>query len=175
VDLDIIYKIPLWLHEQGLDHIVLDRLNIKAAPRPICRSGVRWSMPSSIRATRSPSRWSASTSTTRTPTSRSAKRCKHGGLKQRTRVNLRWLESEQVEREGGDACCGRGRHPGARRLRRARLRGQDRAARSYAREQRHSVLRHLLRHACGGGRFARNVAGLGRRQQHRERPPAPTR
>ena len=28
---------------------------------------------------------------------------RHGGLKQHTRVNLRWVESEEVERHGGDA------------------------------------------------------------------------
>src|SRR5690606_23287570 len=32
IDVDIIYRLPLWLHQQGLDDIVLDRLNLKAKP-----------------------------------------------------------------------------------------------------------------------------------------------
>ncbi|MCL5799110.1 MAG: CTP synthase [Gammaproteobacteria bacterium] len=32
IDIDNIYRIPLWFHEQGLDQIVLDRLGIEAPP-----------------------------------------------------------------------------------------------------------------------------------------------
>ena len=32
IDVDIIYKLPLWLHEQGLDDIVVDRLRLNAKP-----------------------------------------------------------------------------------------------------------------------------------------------
>ena len=72
VDLDNIYKIPRWLHAQGLDEIVVEQLRLdgKAArggPVGMGRGG---------RCRRAPGRrghdraWSASTSTTRTPTSR---------------------------------------------------------------------------------------------------------
>jgi CTP synthase len=35
-----------------------------------------------------------------------AEALKHGGLRQRTRVKLKWLESQDVEREGGNALAG---------------------------------------------------------------------
>jgi len=35
-----------------------------------------------------------------------AEALKHGGLRQRTRVNLKWLESEDIERDGAEAIVG---------------------------------------------------------------------
>jgi CTP synthase len=43
VDVDNIYKIPLWLHSQKLDEIVLRKLRIEARRRT-CRTGSTWSM-----------------------------------------------------------------------------------------------------------------------------------
>ena len=49
----------------------------------------------------------------------------HGGLKTRTRVNMHYIESTDIEQQG-TACAGRdGCDPGAGRLRRARHRRQD--------------------------------------------------
>jgi CTP synthase len=56
IDADDIYKIPLLLHEQALDDIVVDKLR-SSRPRPTRK--VRWI-----------SRWSASTSRSAIPTSR---------------------------------------------------------------------------------------------------------
>ena len=70
VDADDIYKIPLLLHEQGLDDIVVERLGLTAPPTDLAEwrqvvqrqgaSGCAWST----------SRWSASTCRSAIPTSR---------------------------------------------------------------------------------------------------------
>ncbi len=102
IDVDIIYSLPLWLHQQGLDDIVLDRLNIKAKPADL-------------------SEWKAVVEAIENPKDEVTiaivgkyvehkdaykslgEALRHGGLKQHTRVNLRWVESEEVERRGGEA------------------------------------------------------------------------
>ena len=100
VDLDNIYKIPLWLHEQQLDQIVVDRLRLKAERIADL------------------SEWKAVVDAMEHPVDEVsiavvgkyvdhadaykslAEALKHGGLRQRTRVRLKWIESEQVERQG---------------------------------------------------------------------------
>ncbi len=62
-DVDTIYKIPQMLHDQGLDAIVCDKLGIDAAAgRPV---DVEQADPFAGESedTKSPSAWSASTST----------------------------------------------------------------------------------------------------------------
>ena len=102
VDLDNIYKIPMWLHQQELDQIVVERLRLqdKAA------------------ATADLSEWLAVVDAAEHPIDEVtiavvgkyvdhhdayksvAEALKHGGLRQRTRVKLKWLESEDIERAG---------------------------------------------------------------------------
>jgi len=102
VDLDNIYKIPMWLHGQNLDQIVVDglRLQDKAS------------------ATADLSQWEAVVDAATHPIDAVtiavvgkyvdhqdayksvAEALKHGGLRQRTQVTLKWLESEDIEREG---------------------------------------------------------------------------
>jgi len=108
VDLDNIYKIPMWLHGQGLDRIVVERLHLenKAAPEADL------------------SEWEAVVDAAEHPVDEVtiavvgkyidhqdaykslAEALKHGGLRQRTKVKLRWLESQDVEREGDKALEG---------------------------------------------------------------------
>ncbi len=106
VDLDNIYKIPLWLHDQQLDQIVVDRLKLKAAPSADL------------------SDWKAVVDAMEYPVDdvtiavvgkyvdhadaykSLAEALKHGGLRQRTRVKLKWLESEQVEKHGVSVLAG---------------------------------------------------------------------
>jgi len=101
VDLDNIYKIPGWLHAQGLDPIVVDRLRLESKVRPADLA-----------------EWHAVVDAMEHPVDAVtvavvgkyvdhqdaykslAEALKHGGLRQRTKVTLRWLESEQVEAEG---------------------------------------------------------------------------
>jgi CTP synthase len=102
IDVDIIYRLPLWLHQQGLDDIVLDRLNFKAKPADL-------------------SEWQAVVESIEHPKDEVTiaivgkyvehkdaykslgEALRHGGLKQHTQVNLRWVESEEIERRGGEA------------------------------------------------------------------------
>ena len=105
VDLDNIYKIPMWQHSQGLDAIVLERLRLdgKAAPEADL------------------SAWQDVVDATEHPIDEVtiavvgkyvdhkdayksvAEALRHGGIRQRTRVNLRWLESQDIERDGAAA------------------------------------------------------------------------
>ena len=70
----------------------------------------------------------------------------HGGLKSRTRVNIHYIESTDIEQHGTHALEGHGCDPRARRFRRARHRGQDPGGALRARAAR-AVPRHLPRHA----------------------------
>jgi CTP synthase len=108
VDLDNIYKIPMWLHDQHLDQIVVEHLHLggKAAAEADL------------------SEWEAVVDAAEHPVDEVtigivgkyvdhqdaykslAEALKHGGLRQRTRVRLKWLESSEVERDGAAALQG---------------------------------------------------------------------
>ena len=99
VDVDIIYSLPQWLHAQGLDDIVVDRLHLNAKPTDL-------------------SEWDRVVDAMEHPQGEVniaivgkyvehkdaykslGEALRHGGLKQKTRVNLRWVESEEIERHG---------------------------------------------------------------------------
>jgi CTP synthase len=101
VDVGNIYEIPLGLHSQKLDQIVVEYLGLseKAGAADL-------------------SEWEAVVDATEHPVDEVtvavvgkyvdhqdaykslSEALKHGGIRQRTRVKLKWLESEQVEREG---------------------------------------------------------------------------
>ncbi len=96
IDLDNIYKLPTWFHEQGLDQIVLDRLHLPAGPAEL-------------------SEWNAVVDAGEHPVDEVtigivgkyidhqdaykslAEALKHGGLRQRTKVKVKWVESSEVE------------------------------------------------------------------------------
>ncbi|GAA5080249.1 CTP synthase [Lysobacter panacisoli] len=102
VDLDNIYKMPRRFHEEGLDAIVLDRLRINAGPADL-------------------SQWDEVVDASEHPVDTVniavvgkyvdhqdayksvGEALKHGGLRQRTRVKLKWLESSDIEQQGVDA------------------------------------------------------------------------
>ena len=104
IDLDNIYKIPLWLHAQGLDQIVVERLRLEAQAKPADLS-----------------EWIATVDAAEHPVDEVtvavvgkyvdhqdaykslAEALRHGGLRQRTTVRLKWLESEQIEKQGAAA------------------------------------------------------------------------
>src|SRR5690606_11910345 len=101
VDVNNIYRLPLWLHSQQLDQIVVERLRLedKAGPADL-------------------SEWEAVVDAFENPVDEVtvavvgkyvdhqdaykslAEALRHGGLRQRTRVRLKWLESEQIEKAG---------------------------------------------------------------------------
>jgi CTP synthase len=96
-DVDVLYKLPIELHAQGLDALVVDRLRLQP-PRPADLH-----------------EWEAAVDATVNPVDEVTiavvgkyvdhkdayksvgEALKHGGLRQRTRVNLKWLESQDVE------------------------------------------------------------------------------
>jgi CTP synthase len=106
VDLDNIYKIPMWFHDQGLDQIVVERLRLDASPQADL------------------SEWQAVVDATQHPVDEVtiavvgkyvdhqdaykslAEALKHGGIRQRTRVRLKWLESSDIEKDGGKSLEG---------------------------------------------------------------------
>jgi CTP synthase len=101
VDLDNIYKLPLWLNEQKLDQLMIDRMGLKDVAKPADLS-----------------EWKAVVDACERPVDEVtiavvgkyvdhqdaykslSEALKHGGLRQRTKVNLKWLESEQIQKEG---------------------------------------------------------------------------
>jgi CTP synthase len=102
VDSDDIYKIPMLLHEQDLDDIVIDKLRLNAPPTDL-------------------SEWRAVVSAKQNPEAvvdigmvgkyvqiRDSyislnEALMHGGIKTRTRVNIHYFESQDIERSGPSA------------------------------------------------------------------------
>jgi CTP synthase len=99
VDLETIYRIPLWLHQQGLDDIVAGHLRLEVKPADL-------------------SDWERTAQAAEHPRGEVTiaiagkyvehkdaykslgEALRHGGLKQGTQVNLRWLEAEDIETQG---------------------------------------------------------------------------
>jgi CTP synthase len=108
VDLDNIYKLPMWLRDQGLDEIAVERLQLGARAAPEADL----------------SQWEAVVDAAEHPVDAVtiavvgkyvdhqdaykslAEALKHGGLRQRTRVTLKWMESSEVEEAGAKALEG---------------------------------------------------------------------
>lgn len=105
VDLDDIYRIPLWFHEQGLDRIVLDRLKIEAPTadlsewhevvesRRSCASEVEIAMVGKyvnlVDAYMSLN-----------------EALQHAGMQKRTRVRIRYIDSEELIEHGPEVLKG---------------------------------------------------------------------
>jgi CTP synthase len=105
VDLKSIYGIPLWLHEQGLDDIVVDRLKLDARPADL-------------------SDWQRTLDAVQKPTDSVniaivgkyvehkdaykslGEALRHGGVAHKVGVNLHWLESDAIEADGTGALEG---------------------------------------------------------------------
>ena len=101
MDVDVIYQLPMWLHSQGLDQLVVDKLRLDAKAADL-------------------SSWERTVAAVEHPKDEVSiaiigkyvelmdaykslgEALRHGGIKQSTRVNLRWLESEQIEAQGGE-------------------------------------------------------------------------
>ncbi|WP_462114216.1 CTP synthase [Lysobacter xanthus] len=99
IDLDDIYKLPRFFHEQGLDDIVIRRLGLQAGQADL-------------------SEWDAVLDASQHPVDEVtigvvgkyvdhqdayksvAEALKHGGIRQRTRVKLKWIESTDIEKQG---------------------------------------------------------------------------
>ncbi|MDR2012313.1 MAG: CTP synthase [Rhodanobacter sp.] len=101
VDVDIIYSLPQVLQAQGLDEIVIDKLRLNAKPADLSE----WD-----RVVEAISRPQGEVNIAivgkyvehKDAYKSLGEALRHGGLKQKTRVNLRWVESEDIERKGAD-------------------------------------------------------------------------
>ncbi|HOX72809.1 MAG TPA: CTP synthase [Dokdonella sp.] len=158
IDVDIIYRLPQWLHQQGLDDIVLDRLNIKAKPADLGE----WN--AAVEAIEHPRDEVTIAIVGKYVEHKDAYKSlgealRHGGLKQHTRVNLRWVESEEIERRGGEALrdVDGVLVPGG--FGKRGFEGKIGAAR-FAREQRIPYFGICYGMHAAVVEFARNVAGL---------------
>ena len=168
LDVGHIYDVPMAYHKEGLDSEVLAAFGIEPAPKPRME------------------RWQEISNRIHNPEGEVTiavvgkytglkdayksliEALSHGGMANKVRVKLDWIESEIFEKEDPTPVPRQGaRHSGARRLRRARFRGQDPRRQIRARAQ-GAVFRHLLRHADGLHRGG-PLAG-----RHRRAPPRPS-
>jgi CTP synthase len=100
-DVDVIYQLPMWLHSQGLDEIVIDKLRLNANPADLSA----WER--TVEAMEHPQGEVTIAIVGKYVEHKDAYKSlgealRHGGIKQKTRVNLRWVESEEIERKGAD-------------------------------------------------------------------------
>jgi len=101
IDVDTIYKLPMWLHAQGLDDIVVSHLHLDAKPANLSE----WER--TVEAVEHPKDDVTIAIIGKYVEHKDAYKSlgealRHGGLKQSTRVNLRWLESEDIEARGAE-------------------------------------------------------------------------
>ena len=164
LDLPHIYDAPVAYHAEHLDDEVLAAFGIEAPPGPDLEP------------------WHVLANTIRNPEGKVSiavvgkytglkdayksltEALQHGGIANKVKVEVQWIEFGGLREAGpGAVAGGRERHPGARRLRRARLGRQD-LRRQFRQATRRALFRHLLRHADGGDRggaqSARHRRGL---------------
>jgi CTP synthase len=105
VDADDIYKIPLLLHEQGLDDIVLDKLRIEAPPADLAE----WRQVVNARVNTDGQVDIAMVGKyvqIRDSYISLNEALMHAGLKTRTRVHVHYVESTDLERDGVGCLAG---------------------------------------------------------------------
>ncbi|HTW73427.1 MAG TPA: CTP synthase [Steroidobacteraceae bacterium] len=105
VDADDIYRIPLLLHEQRLDEIVVDKLRIEAPPADLSA----WRQV--VNAKMNPDGQVDIAMVGKYVQIRDSyislnEALMHGGLKTRTRIKLHYIESTDIEKEGSGCLAG---------------------------------------------------------------------
>ena len=105
VDADDIYKIPMLLHEQGLDDIVVDKLRLEVPPTDL----TEWR--SVVNAKANPDGQVDIAMVGKYVQIRDSyislnEALTHGGIRSRTRVNIHFLESTDIESRGVSALHG---------------------------------------------------------------------
>lgn len=101
IDQDNIHKIPRWFHTQGLDQIVVEQLRLEGKAKDADLS--EWD--AVVDASAHPEDTVIIAVVGKYVDHKDAYKSvgealKHGGIRQRTKVVLKWLEAEDVEREG---------------------------------------------------------------------------
>ncbi len=101
IDVDVIHKLPMWFHEQSLDQIVVDRLRLPAGPVDL--SEWKAVVDAAVHPRDEVNIVIAGKYVEHSDAYKSlAEALRHGGLRQRTKVNLRWIESEDLEKLGAE-------------------------------------------------------------------------
>jgi CTP synthase len=158
VDADDIYKIPLLLHEQALDDIVLDKLRVEAPPANLSE----WRQVVSARNNTDGQADIAMVGKyvqIRDSYISLNEALMHAGLKSRTRVRVHYIESTDIERDGVGALAGMDAIlvPGG--FGERGIEGKIQAVR-YAREQRIPYLGICLGMQLAIIEYARHVLGF---------------
>jgi CTP synthase len=158
IDADDIYKIPLLLHEQALDDIVVDKLRLDVPPTDL----TDWRQVVSAKA--NPEGQVDIAMVGKYVQIRDSyislnEALMHGGIKTRTRVNIHYIESTEIEASGVQALAGMDAIlvPGG--FGERGIEGKIRAIR-YAREQRIPYLGICLGMQLAVIEFGRHALGL---------------
>ena len=98
-DADTIYRIPMMLHQQGLDDIVVERFGLECGPADLSE----WE--AVVEAEQSPERTVEIAMVGKYMELLDAYKSlieaiKHAGIRTRTKVKVRYIDSERIEREG---------------------------------------------------------------------------
>jgi CTP synthase len=158
IDCDDIYKIPLWLHEQGLDEFVVDRLRLDVPSTDLAEWRQVVAGKANPEATVNIAMVGKYVQIRDSYISLN-EALSHGGLRTRTRINVHYIESTDIEAQGTD--CLRGMDailvPGG--FGERGIEGKIEAIR-YARERRIPYLGICLGMQLAVIEFARSVCGL---------------
>ena len=125
-DVETIYEVPIVFRKEGLDELIVRLLQLKTGP-PNLRE---WD--AMVQKIKYPKHEVSVALVGKYAGLREcykslAESLVHGGIDHETRVNIQWIESEEIERQGTGAYPARGRwHLGSRRVRRARDRRENR-------------------------------------------------
>ena len=99
IDADSIYKIPMMLHEEGLDEIVVEKLGIQAPPADLKEWRAVVEAQAHPRSELNIAMVGKYVHLTESYKSLS-EALTHAGIHTRTRVNIRYVDAELIEREG---------------------------------------------------------------------------
>lgn len=102
LDVDFIYQLPMALHEQGLDNIVIDQLSLKAKPADFHeweRVVDAYRHPNAEITIGMVGKYVELTESYKSL----SEALKHAGIQTRTRINIEYIDSEELERLGGAA------------------------------------------------------------------------
>ena len=105
IDCDDIYKIPLWLHDQGLDDFVVDRLRLDVPSTDLAEWRQVLAGKANPEATVNIAMVGKYVQIRDSYISLN-EALSHGGLRTRTRVNVHYVESTDIEAQGTDCLRG---------------------------------------------------------------------
>jgi CTP synthase len=104
-DVDTIYRIPLKLHEQGLDELVVEMMHIRSQPADLSeweRAVAAYLNPESTVTIGMVGKYMDLTESYKSL----SEALIHAGIQTRTRVNIRYIDSEEIEKQGDTLLSG---------------------------------------------------------------------